>query len=210
MAHGPQRATSSTSAASLADAAAAGGEAMVDAAERLATSLDAAVRMALLEALSDAAAEITAALDGPSVEVRLRGRDPDFVVTPAPPPTSRRSPRPPAASVGAPDPTPTATTTATARITLRIPEGLKQRAESPPRRPASRSTPGSSTPSGPPPTGRRRPSRRPPARVGKQLSGWVALTHPPPPTHTDHHPPDEEPIHGHVHHPQPAAPVPRH
>ena len=67
--------------AGLTDAAAAGGETMVDAAERLATSLDAAVRMALLEALSDAAAEITAALDGPSVEVRLRGRDPDFVVT---------------------------------------------------------------------------------------------------------------------------------
>src|SRR5829696_2159227 len=65
----------------LADAAAAGGEAMVDAAGRLATSLDAAVRMALLEALSDAAAEITAALDGGSVEVRLRGREPELVVT---------------------------------------------------------------------------------------------------------------------------------
>ena len=56
---------------------------MVDAAERLATALDAAVRMALLEALSDAAAEITAALDGATVEVRLRGRDPDLVVTDA-------------------------------------------------------------------------------------------------------------------------------
>src|SRR5215210_2404579 len=103
----------------LTDAAAAGGEAMVDAAERLASSLEAAVRMALLEALSDAAAEITAALDGPTVEVRLRGRDPDFVITPAADPADAA---PPAASDAVGD-------EATARITLRLPEGLKQRAE---------------------------------------------------------------------------------
>ena len=53
---------------------------MAAAAERLAAALDASVRMALLEALSDAAAEITAALDGAVVEVRLKGRDPQFVV----------------------------------------------------------------------------------------------------------------------------------
>ena len=102
------------------DAAAAGGEAMADAAERLATSLDAAVRMALLEALSDAAAEITAALDGASVEVRLRGRDPDFVVT-----TSMvdgpSDAAPPAASA-APD---ADGDEATARITLRASGGAQ-------------------------------------------------------------------------------------
>ncbi len=113
--------------ADLIAAAATGGEAMVDAADRLTTSLDAAVRMALLEALSDAAAEITAALDGATVEVRLRGRDPDLVVThdvtpaepvrPGPPP-----PGGPAAADGDDD-------ALTARITLRIPDPLKQRAE---------------------------------------------------------------------------------
>jgi hypothetical protein len=108
-------------------AASSGGEAIVDAADRLASTLDAAVRMVLLEALSDAAAEITAALDGPSVEVRLKGRDPDFVVTaaapsepmlPVPPP-----PPPPGADGGSDD------DASTARITLRLPEPLKQRAE---------------------------------------------------------------------------------
>src|SRR3954470_22930162 len=89
----------------LTDAAAAGGEVMVDAAERLSTALDAAARMVLLEALSDAAAEITAALDGPSVDVRLRGLDPDFVVTPGalPEPASDASAPPSAADGGAED-----------------------------------------------------------------------------------------------------------
>lgn len=38
----------------------------------------------LLEALSTAASEITAELAPGSVDVRLQGRDPEFVVTPAP------------------------------------------------------------------------------------------------------------------------------
>ena len=102
-------------------AAAAGGEQVVDAAERLAGSLDAAVRMALLEALSDAAAEITGALDGTTVEVRLRGREPDFVVTVDDVP--RPVPPPDAAEAATDD------DAAVARITLRLPEPLKQRAE---------------------------------------------------------------------------------
>jgi hypothetical protein len=117
--------------ADLIAVAASGGEAMVEAAERLGTSLDAAVRMALLEALSDAAAEITAALDGPTVEVRLRGRDPDLVVTvaetaepfEAPGPSSLGAPEIAGEDGGDDDPV-------VARITLRIPEPLKQRAES--------------------------------------------------------------------------------
>jgi hypothetical protein len=152
----------------LTDAAAAGGEVMVDAAERLATSLDAAVRMALLEALSDAAAEITAALDGPSVEVRLRGRDPDFVVI-TPNVDEPSAAAPPAASVG-PD---ADGDEATARITLRLPEGLKQRSEVA----ATGARQSLNTwlveavraaADGPPP-----PSPRGGRRVGKQLSGWV-------------------------------------
>ena len=60
------------------------------AAERLSAALDASVRMALSEALSDAAAEITAALDGTVVEVRLKGREPQFVVEVAEPHRRRR------------------------------------------------------------------------------------------------------------------------
>ena len=104
--------------------AASGGDVVVDAAERLATSLDAAVRMALLEALSDAAAEITAALDGATVEVRLRGREPELVVTRAPSEVNPAdAPGPP---VGPPD---DGDDDVVARITLRLPEALKQRAE---------------------------------------------------------------------------------
>ncbi|MDQ3352745.1 MAG: hypothetical protein M3501_12370, partial [Actinomycetota bacterium] len=54
--------------ADLTDAAAAGGDALSDAAQRLSTALDAAVRLALLEALSDAAAEITVELGDRAVE----------------------------------------------------------------------------------------------------------------------------------------------
>src|SRR5262245_65384751 len=49
--------------------------------ERLAPGLEAAMRLALLEALSAAADEITRELAPGAVEVRLRGSDPDFVVT---------------------------------------------------------------------------------------------------------------------------------
>lgn len=49
--------------------------------ERLVPGLDAAVRVVLLEALSAAADEITREMAPGSVEVRLRGSDPDFVVT---------------------------------------------------------------------------------------------------------------------------------
>src|SRR6185436_5020821 len=74
--------------ADLAAAAAPGGPETTRAAELLGHSLEASARLALLEALSDAAAEITTRLPDASVEVRLRGREADLVVTqtvPAPP-----------------------------------------------------------------------------------------------------------------------------
>src|SRR5262245_62378792 len=49
--------------------------------ERLTPGLEAAMRLALLEAISAAADEITRELAPGAVEVRLRGVDPDFVVT---------------------------------------------------------------------------------------------------------------------------------
>src|SRR6478736_1441040 len=68
----------------LSTAAAAGGDEARDLADRLTAPLDAAVRLVLLEALSTAASEITAELAPGSVDVRLQGRDPEFVVTPPP------------------------------------------------------------------------------------------------------------------------------
>jgi hypothetical protein len=60
----------------------AGGEEARALVERLTGSLESAIRMTLLDALSAATDEITRDLAPGSVELRLRGRDPNFVVTP--------------------------------------------------------------------------------------------------------------------------------
>jgi hypothetical protein len=68
----------------LVTAAEAGGDDARTLAERLVAPLDSAVRLALQDALAAAAEEITCELAPGSVELRLRGRDPEFVVTPGP------------------------------------------------------------------------------------------------------------------------------
>src|ERR687889_59127 len=68
----------------LAVAADAGGEEARALAERLTAPLESAIRLTLLEALSAAADEITRELAPGSVELRLRGGEPGFVVTAAP------------------------------------------------------------------------------------------------------------------------------
>ena len=68
----------------LAVAAEAGGDEARALAERLTAPLESAARLALLEALSEAAGEITRELAPGSVDLRLRGREPSFVVTPPP------------------------------------------------------------------------------------------------------------------------------
>src|SRR5204862_54566 len=81
--------------------------------------------MVLLDALSTAAAEITSDLAPGSVEVRLRGRDPEFVVTPPaaePPVDDRSSSEAPPLTVGATGDTDEGSTS---RVTLRLPESLK-------------------------------------------------------------------------------------
>jgi hypothetical protein len=65
-------------------AAEAGGDDARALAERLTAPLESATRLVLLEALSVAASEITRDLAPGSVDVRLRGSDPEFVVTPPP------------------------------------------------------------------------------------------------------------------------------
>lgn len=69
----------------LAVTAEAGGDEARALAERLGATLDAAIRLTLQDALAAAAEEITRELAPGSVELRLRGRDPEFVVTPPPP-----------------------------------------------------------------------------------------------------------------------------
>ena len=61
-------------------AAAAGGPDAQALADRLTAPLESSIRLALLEALSEAAEQITRELAPGSVEVRLRGRDPEFTV----------------------------------------------------------------------------------------------------------------------------------
>ena len=109
--------------ADLAAAAAPGGPEIGRAAELLGHSLEPSARLALLEALSDAAAEITTRLHDASVEVRLRGREADLVVNRhlPEPPVPPAPPAPPAAPV-APDGD-------LARLTLRMPESLKTHVE---------------------------------------------------------------------------------
>lgn len=97
-------------------AAAIGGPDVRRAAELVADALDPALRLVLLDVLTDVANELTAALDGPAVEVRLRGREPELVVTG---PLADPAPPPPAAGEDE----------GTARLTLRLPETLKGRAE---------------------------------------------------------------------------------
>jgi hypothetical protein len=62
-------------------AAGAGGDEARALAERLLAPLEAGLRLALQDALADAAEEITLELAPGSVELRLRGREPEFVVT---------------------------------------------------------------------------------------------------------------------------------
>jgi hypothetical protein len=103
--------------ADLAAAAAPGGPDTAKAAEMLGHSLEASARLALLEVLSDAAAEITTRLHDASVEVRLRGRQADLVVTRTEP-VRDDEPAPVLDNGG--DLT---------RLTLRMPESLKTHVE---------------------------------------------------------------------------------
>lgn len=113
----------------LAVAASAGGEEALSLAQRLTAALESAVRLTLLDALSAAASEITSELAPGSVELRLRGTEPEFVVTIPPAETaaeqtdSREHPGGWATSAAA------AGEGGTARINLRLPDQLKSQVE---------------------------------------------------------------------------------
>ena len=89
-------------------------------AERLAAGLDAATRLVLLDALSAAAGEITLELAPGSVDVRLRGREVEFVVTHTSAETDGGDHT--VSSVELDD-------ASTSRTTLRLPDALKARVD---------------------------------------------------------------------------------
>jgi hypothetical protein len=114
----------------LAVAAEAGGEEARELAERLTAPLESATRLTMLHVLSAAMDEITRELAPGSVDVRLRGLDPDFVVTP--PPTEGMAPLEPtgpASALKAPAAPADGDDGSTARVNLRLPAHLKARAE---------------------------------------------------------------------------------
>lgn len=120
----------------LVSAAEAGGEDARVLAVRLTGPLDSALRLTLQDVLALAAEEITTELAPGSVELRLRGRDPEFVVTlPAGPESGSADadddaddwqpmpmPMPPREPVDGDE-------GGTSRINLRMPDHLKSRIE---------------------------------------------------------------------------------
>jgi hypothetical protein len=115
--------------AHLTAAAESGGEEVRAVAERLSGALDAAARLVLLEALSDAASEITRELAPGAVDVRLRGREPELVVTrPAQPEFAEAAPASDLAATSAAA-TDAADDAVTSRTTLRLPDQLKARVD---------------------------------------------------------------------------------
>jgi hypothetical protein len=98
--------------ADLAAAAALGDQAIVEAADRLARAVESSVRVHLLDALQEAAMELTAQLPSGRIDVRLSGGDVQLAYVgddPAPQPADDDT---------------------SARVTLRLSERLKSQAES--------------------------------------------------------------------------------
>ena len=104
----------------LVDAAENGAEDTRAVAERLAAGLDAAARLVMLDVLSAAVGEITRDLAPGSVDLRLRGREVEFVVTApnAEPDSDERA-----------DPSVDLDDSNTSRTTLRLPDALKARVD---------------------------------------------------------------------------------
>jgi hypothetical protein len=92
----------------LAAVAGIGDDSIAEAARRLSAALESSLRLRLMDALGEAAAELTNQLPDGHVEVRVAAGEPELVYVPDP---------------GAP--APTSIEDLTARITLRLPETLK-------------------------------------------------------------------------------------
>jgi hypothetical protein len=105
----------------LSRAAEVGGIEIEVAAERLLAALEPALRLSLMDVLSQAAAEISEQLPGIAIDVRLKGREPELTVSGAPTAEQAAPADDPFDAVDDGE--------AVARITLRLPEAVKTRAE---------------------------------------------------------------------------------
>lgn len=104
----------------LAATASAGDEQTRRAATLLSAAIEPAARLAIMNALADLAAEVTASLDDHVVDVRLNGRDVRVVVTPTAQPDPEPEPE---------QPPPTGEGENISRMTLRLFEQIKSQAE---------------------------------------------------------------------------------
>lgn len=95
--------------ADLASAGSLGDEAVAQAAERLSEALRSSAHLRLLDLLSEATLEINGQLQAGQIEIRLAGQEPTFVYT------AGDAPEPAQGDDGL-----------TARITLRLPDSLKE------------------------------------------------------------------------------------
>ncbi|CAI9401431.1 MULTISPECIES: toxin-antitoxin system HicB family antitoxin [Aestuariimicrobium] len=136
-----------TNAAALGD-----GEARA-AAHRLLLALDPSLRLTLVDLLSTAAAELTSTLGDTLIEVRMAGRDPHFAVT----------------RTGAEEPTQVLEDddSSLTRITVRLPESLKSRADE------AAGRQGQSLNTWITEAVRQALSTRPSHQPGRRLTGWV-------------------------------------
>jgi len=96
--------------ADLEGIAAVGDDAVAEAAKRLTSAVGASAGLRLLDALTEAALEVSEQLPSGHVEIRLSGQDPSFVYVEE----ECEAPAPPAGDDAL-----------VARISLRLPEGLK-------------------------------------------------------------------------------------
>jgi hypothetical protein len=102
-------------------------------AERLGGAIDASTRLALIRALSDAAGTISAELAPSSVEVRMVGQDPEFVVSvhtvESEPTLLFPEPEPDGSESTVDEPAPDLDDEPVARISLRLPQSVKVRVD---------------------------------------------------------------------------------
>src|SRR5690349_13361513 len=123
----------------VANAAALGDEATRQVADRLGSAVESSTRLALLRALSDAAAEVSAEVAPTSVELRMNGAEPELIVlvpAPAPEPTlllpdhaAAGDDEPEAAGDDEPGEPLEVDDEPVARISLRIPASVKARVD---------------------------------------------------------------------------------
>ena len=113
----------------LARATALADEHTRETAHRVGTALEPALRLALVQALSDAAATVTSQLQGAVVTVRMNGRDPELHVESVPDESAAPTDDITLTS-GASAGEPSDEAGDTARVTVRLPEPLKRQAES--------------------------------------------------------------------------------